>query len=161
MCIRDRDLPIGTYVDVIGIAREIFPLKTVKLKNEMSNIVRNLKLFNTKGKFIYITLWQSKANIAIEENTVAVFEGMKISQYKNKKQLNSTTSTNILQQIKDYDTADLQLWAAENFYINPSQSLKVPSSRSEIMVSGECLVRTWRRWWSACGRDIGRSIARC
>jgi len=129
-----EDLPIGTHIDVIGIPRRVFSPKLINLKNGNNNMMRRFQLFNDKGKSIPMTLWDHSANISIEENKVMAFEEMRVSQFRNKKQLSSTSGTKVINDINDYDTTKLQSCITQNFYINSNRFLRTPKTHNDILV---------------------------
>jgi replication factor A1 len=128
------DLPIGTYIDIIGIPRQVFSPKLINLKNGNNSMIRCFKLFDGKGRSIPITLWGYNANISIEENKVMAFEELRVYQYKGRNQLGSTSRTKVIKDINEYDTTELQSWIIQNLYDNPNKSLRTPQAHDDILV---------------------------
>lgn len=132
---RLKEWATGTIVDVIGIPRQVYPPRTVKVKNGTGTaLIKTFRIFNEDGFSIPVTLWEDKARISIEENLLTVFEDLKICFYSNRLQLNSNKYTNIHYDARDYNRNSLDKWITNNSNVNYFQHLIVPQSLDEILV---------------------------
>ena len=107
-------LDIGTYIEVIGIAREISAPLPIKFRDGKPSYKRSLKLYNEKGKSIDVALWRHLATMDIKNNDVIAFKGIRVNQYNQYKQLSSVNDTLIFINLNHPKVRELMDWARKN-----------------------------------------------
>ena len=86
------ELPKGTNIDVLGIVKNVGPITTFTREGKESS-KKVVTIYDESNELISITFWRDLVNEEISEFQIIGFKSLKVSEYYNKKQLNTTTDT--------------------------------------------------------------------